>query len=226
MPSPIPFRVIPCSEWKAVAPKGAIVGIGRPERSIFHHTAGHVPHLSAGETYAEACAYARAIQRAHMAPGGLGAPHGGIDSGHNYLITRGGFILEGRHGSHAALRAGRMVASAHCPNQNDQPGIEHEHNGTEGMTAIQRQASVWLHADICRWTHMSPVTIMQPHRRYFATSCPGSLERVIPNLRAAVVAELRPDTGDSSKWWDKYGPKQKPEWLWPLLADYQRRLEG
>jgi hypothetical protein len=34
-----------------------------------------------------------------------------------------------------------MVLSAHCPTQNTQIGIEHEHQGAEKMTAAQREAS-------------------------------------------------------------------------------------
>jgi hypothetical protein len=218
MASALPFRIIRCEEWKAKPPKGTIVGLGRPERSIFHHTAGHVPNISKGETYAEACAYARAIQNYHM------RGNGWIDSGHNFLVTRGGYILEGRHGTVSALLAGRMVDSAHCPGQNDQPGVEHEHIGSEKLTPIEREASVWLHAWIARHTAMSPATMMQPHQRFFPTACPGSLTAEIPVLRAMLVKELKP-LPKQAKWFDKYGPAQKPDWLWPLLREYQRRLE-
>jgi hypothetical protein len=36
--SPLPFRVIPCTEWRAAQPKGAISRVGKPVRTIFHHT--------------------------------------------------------------------------------------------------------------------------------------------------------------------------------------------
>jgi hypothetical protein len=130
--SPLPFRVIPCTEWGAAQPKGALSRVGKPVRTIFHHTAGHVPNLSAGETYEEARAYARAIQRSHFR-------NGWLDSGHNFLVTRGGYILEGRHRSLAEIRAGKMVASAHCLGQNDQPGIEHEQVDPQALTPIQRR---------------------------------------------------------------------------------------
>lgn len=216
MSSPLPFRVIPCAEWGAVQPKGAIAYTGKPDRTIFHHTAGHVPNLAAGETYAEAVAYARSIQSYHM------NKNGWLDSGHNFLVTRGGFILEGRHGSLSAVRAGKMIISAHCPGQNDQPGIEHEHQGTEQMTQIQREASVWLHAQICKWAKIPASDCAQPHRRYFSTSCPGNLANGLAAFRRDVAVELAPvDT--SPAWWDKYGPKKKPKWLWPLLREAQRR---
>jgi hypothetical protein len=43
-------------------------------RTIFHHTAGHHPELDgvpSTETYAEAVAYARAIQQSHFSRGWL-----------------------------------------------------------------------------------------------------------------------------------------------------------
>jgi hypothetical protein len=194
-----PFRVIPCAEWGARPPKSSIPRVGKPNKALFHHTAGHVPNLSAGETYAEACAYARAIQKMHMAPGGLGAPQGGIDSGHNLLITRGGFILEGRHGSVAAIDAGKMVASAHCPNQNDQPGTEIEHNGNEAMTPIQREAAIWAFAWICK-SCIIPATHIYGHRDFYATSCPGVLYARLPQFRVDVSAALKTPAPISSSY--------------------------
>lgn len=223
MSAPLPFRVVSCSEWGAKPPKAAISYVDAPNKSIFHHTAGHVPNLSAGETYEEACAYARAIQHFHMAPGGLGAPKGGLDSGHNFLVTRGGYILEGRHGSLQAVRSGKMVASAHCPGQNDQPGVEHEHNGSEAMTPIQRSASVWLHAWIARCCQIEPASLCQPHRRYYSTSCPGSLAGGLPALRKEIAAELAPAP---SAWWGPFiAPMSKADQkrAFALLREAQNR---
>jgi hypothetical protein len=124
--------------------------------------------------------------------------NGWNDSGHNFLVTRGGFILEGRHGTVAAIKAGRMVVSAHCPGQNDQPGIEHEHIGTEAMTPIQREASVWLHAWICRHCTIPPSHIY-PHKQFFATSCPGVLNNALPKLRLDVAAALKPSKPEPVK---------------------------
>src|SRR5215475_8622538 len=176
--SPHPFRVITCREWGAAKPRDSIQAAGRPVRTIFHHTAGHHPNLDAasGESYNEAAAYARAIQKAHMG-------QGWVDSGHNFLVCRNGFIFEGRHGSLEAISKGMMVVSAHCPGQNSQPGIEHEHLGNETMTEIQREASVWLHAFICKKTGMKAAACAQPHRKYFATACPGNLANGLEGFR-------------------------------------------
>jgi len=220
MTSPLPFRIITCSEWGAREPKGAITRAGKPERTIFHHTAGHVPDLSPGQTYVEACAYARAIQNYHMNSNGWN------DSGHNFLVTRGGFILEGRHGSVASIKVGRMVVSAHCPGQNDQPGIEHEHLGTESMTPIEREASVWLHAWICKSCGIIPSNCAQPHKRYYNTSCPGNLAAILPGFRKDVAAALAPVDDDQPAWWAPYitpMTKQDQKRAFALLREAQRR---
>lgn len=187
--NPKPFRIIPCAEWKALPPKGAIQQVSaKPVRMIFHHTAGHHPELDGKQntvSYQESCAYARSIQNYHM------GHNGWLDSGHNFLVTRGGYILEGRHGSIAAVQKGKMVVSAHCPGQNDQPGVEHEHLGTEAMTPIQYEAAVWLAAWIARSCAFDPKRIAG-HRDYFSTSCPGSLYSLLPKFRQDVAKALKP----------------------------------
>lgn len=220
--SALPFRIIPCAEWGAVEPEGVIRRAGKPRETIFHHTAGHHRELDGKRdtvTYAESCAYARDVQRFHM------KTNGWVDSGHNFLVTRGGFILEGRHGSLASVKVGAMVVSAHCVDHNASPGVEHEHLGEERMTPIQREASVWLHAQLCRWCGIWPTKIF-PHSMFDATACPGPLKGGLPGFRKAVASELAGDSegGDTAEaWWSAYGPKRKPDWLWPLLREAQRR---
>src|SRR3954454_21227352 len=140
--------IITCPQWNARAPKADITPCGKASRIIFHHTAGHHAEISlpANESRDEAIRYARDIQAFHMAPGGLGAPNGGIDSGHNFLVCRNGLILQGRWGTVSQIQNRRMVVSAHCPGFNTQVGIEHEHAGTEEMTAAQRASSALLQA--------------------------------------------------------------------------------
>jgi hypothetical protein len=171
-----PFRelIILTSEWGAVNPTRPISRVGKPDKIIFHHTDGHHPQLDqdSGESRAEAIAFAKAIQRDHMHRPPPDGPF--IDSGHNFLVTRSGLVLEGRHGSVAAIMDGVMVQSAHCPNQNTQPGIEHEHKGNEQMTPEQREASLFLHEFICRHTGIKPSEI-HPHREFFATECPSNV---------------------------------------------------
>jgi hypothetical protein len=181
-----PFRVIPTSEWGAVPATGPITRAGTPTKIIFHHTDSHHPELDhkPGETEAEGAAFARAIQRDHMH---RDPPF--IDSGHNFLVTRSGHVFEGRHGSLAAINAGKMVVSAHCKGQNVHPGIEHEQKGGEQMTPAQRKASVELHAFICRKTGIKPNQI-HGHGEFNNTECPGVLRDGLAAFRNAVAAAL------------------------------------
>jgi hypothetical protein len=184
------LRIIPTSEWGAVRAAGTISQAGRPNKIIFHHTDGHHPELDhkPSETEAEGAAYARQIQHDHMTrPKSKGGPF--IDSGHNFLVTRSGHIFEGRHGSLAAINAGKMVVSAHCITENTNPGIEHEQKGGEGLTPAQRKASIELHAFICRKTGIKPTEI-HGHKEFNNTECPGVLFPGLREFRRDVAAAL------------------------------------
>jgi hypothetical protein len=180
------FEIVVCSQWGAVAPTGSIMRVGRPNKIIFHHTFGHHPELDnkPGDNLAEAKAYARSIQRDHMH---RNPPF--IDSGHNFLVTRSGHILEGRHGSLAAIKDGVMVSSAHCIGQNDQPGVEHEHFKEPTMTPIQREASLFLHELICRKTGIKPIAV-RPHKEFDNTACPAELLSGLAQFRTDLASRL------------------------------------
>jgi hypothetical protein len=182
-------RIIPTEQWGAVPPNGTIVPADTPTKIIFHHTGGHHPELDhkPTESRAEGAAYARAIQHDHMHRPPPDGPF--IDSGHNFLVTRSGHIFEGRHGSKAAIKAGKMVVSAHCVGQNDQPGIEHEQIGDEPLTQKQRAASLWLHALICRKTGIKPSAI-HGHGEFNATECPGVLRENLAAFKRDLADRL------------------------------------
>ncbi len=112
-----------------------------------------------------------------------------IDSGHNFLVTRSGHIFEGRHGSKAAINAGKMVISAHCVGQNAQPGIEHEQIGTEPMTPKQREASLWPHERICRKTGIQPREV-HGHGEFNSTECPGELKGQLAAFKQKLAERL------------------------------------
>jgi hypothetical protein len=171
-------RIYTCPEWDAVKPKSGLVTIKASQRIIFHHTAGHHSEISDSwaESLEEAKAYARAIQRYHMSLGWN-------DSGHNFLVCRNGNILQGRWLTVSAIEAKHMIVSAHCPGQNDQIGIEHEHLGTEKMTKAQIEASARLMAWISDQYGRKTVLPVFPHSRYFATACPGNLKENIATIK-------------------------------------------
>src|SRR5258708_14833163 len=156
------MQLLTCPQWGARPPKQGITVVGRSARIIFHHTAGHHPEISnpADESVAETIRYAQAIQDFHM------DVNGWIDSGHNFLVCRNGVVLQGRWLTVSSIEAGHMVKSAHCPGQNGQVGIEHEHLGTEPMTSAQRRASAELQAWIARHYPLSVPLPVAPHSEF------------------------------------------------------------
>jgi N-acetylmuramoyl-L-alanine amidase len=153
--------------------------IGPSVRTIFHHTAGHHRNLGTAftvETREESIQYARDIQRFHM------ETQGWNDSGHNFLVCRNGVILQGRWRTVSAIQKGKMVVSAHCPGQNGQIGIEHEHWGSEEMTNLQKKASAMLMAWIAWHYGRDKVLPSLPHRQFISTSCPANLTEDIGGI--------------------------------------------
>lgn len=177
----VKIDIITCPQWGARAPKEDIVIVKKSVRIIFHHTAGHHRELDANhsvESRAEAIGYAKDIQRYHMDEKGWN------DSGHNFLVCRNGLILQGRWITVSAIQAGRMVTSAHCPTQNGQIGIEHEHAGSEEMTKAQRESSARLQAWIADKYGRSTVLPVDPHSKYINTSCPANLKEDIAAVKS------------------------------------------
>lgn len=150
----------------------------RAARIIVHHTAGHHREITppVTDSLEEAKAYAKAIQAFHM------DVNGWIDSGHNFLVTRAGHVLQGRWGTVTQIQAGRMVVSAHCPGQNSQVGVEHEHQGVEEMTGAQLEASAWLIAWISVQYKLKAALPLFPHSQFTATACPANLAADLPAL--------------------------------------------
>ncbi|MFD5409332.1 peptidoglycan recognition family protein [Streptomyces nojiriensis] len=177
--------IIGCAAWGARAASEPVVVLANgPERIIVHHTA------TANVTdYSEqrAVALARAIQTYHM------DAQGWIDTGQHFTVSRGAFVLEGRHNSLAELRAGtRQVRAAHCVGQNTVSiGIENEGTYTsQDPPAAQYAALADLCAHICDQYGL-PASEIYGHRDFNATSCPGDrLYALLPTLRKDVAARL------------------------------------
>ena len=170
--------IITCPGWKARKPKAPITVVGKADKILIHHTAGHHPEISVpqNESVSESIRYAQAIQNQHM------DANGWIDSGHNFLVCRNGMILQGRWLTVSAIEAGHMVESAHCPGQNTQIGIEHEHLGSESMTPMQLSASAHLIAWISKQYHLNHPLPLYPHNHFFNTACPANLETYLSTL--------------------------------------------
>ncbi|MCX4776086.1 peptidoglycan recognition protein family protein [Streptomyces sp. NBC_01264] len=178
-------EIIGCAGWGArEASEQVVLLASRPEKIIIHHTAtANVTDYSRER----ALSLARAIQTYHM------DMQGWIDTGQHFTISRGAFVLEGRHHSLAALDAGaRTVRGAHCVGQNNVAiGIENE--GTY-MTVQPPPAQFSVLADLCARVcrqYDVPASEIYGHRDFNSTACPGdTLYALLPKLREDVARRL------------------------------------
>ncbi len=193
------------SAWGARAATEPVQVINsKPTGIVVHNTqSGNSTDYSLGHAYE----LARSIQYSHI------YERGWIDTGQQFTISRGGYILEGRHRSLEALSSGTThCVGAHTHNYNTTHlGIECE--GSYGSitppNALYNQL-VALCAYMCEKYGISTSEI-KGHRDFNATDCPGdALYAMLPQLRRDVQAAL------------DGGPAQ----TWPLLreGDWNRRV--
>jgi hypothetical protein len=179
--------VISAREWGARPPKDSFPET-QPKFIIIHHTdTPNPPNDVSRGTLEGARRFAQIIQRTHM------DQFGWSDSGHNFLNTTGGWLLEGRQGTLAAIQKGRCIRSAHAGNiqGNESPGIENEGNFmTTQMSAKQWNSLVELCAALCEACNLKPEDI-RGHRDFSPTDCPGNwLYSQLPRLRQEVAQKL------------------------------------
>jgi peptidoglycan hydrolase-like protein with peptidoglycan-binding domain len=170
--------------WGAAAAREPIVVLNRKPTGIVVH---HTTNLNTNDfTRAAGHLRARQIQQSHF-------NRGWIDTGQQFTISRGGWIMEGRHLSLNALTGGTThVQGAHAENYNDTHlGIE-----CEGLyDAMTPSLPLWnklvaLIAYICQQYGLTANAIVG-HRDLDNTSCPGdTLYSLLPQLRSAVAATL------------------------------------
>jgi N-acetylmuramoyl-L-alanine amidase/Putative peptidoglycan binding domain len=197
--------IIGCDGWDARSARSAIkVHNRRPAKILVHHTA--TPNVKK-VSRAAAEDLAQSIQNFHM------NTRGWIDSGQHFTISRGGFVLEGRHRSLEMLRGGRrQVEGAHCTGQNIiAVGIENEGTYTAtGPPAEQWKRLQQLCAYVCQQYRIRPTEIYG-HRDFKDTACPGdTLYSMLPKLRSQVADLLREDVDE-----DETGTESTE--TWPLL---------
>lgn len=178
-------EIITCAEWGSRSPSEPITLLStRPLKIIVHHTA---TANSADLSVAHAIQLARSIQNSHM------DSRGWIDTGQHFTISRGAFVLEGRHRSIEALTGGiRHVVGAHCTAQNPYAvGIENEGTYTSvSPPAAQYSALVQLCVTICRKYAIRPYQIYG-HRDFQNTACPGNtFYPQLATLRRDVAAQV------------------------------------
>jgi N-acetyl-anhydromuramyl-L-alanine amidase AmpD len=183
MASPVP-TIIDRHTWGAATPSQPIQILNQtPTAIVIHHTADANTLDFSRE---HALSYARSLQKDHM----TNPIKKYADSGQHFTITRGGWILEGRQGSLAALQAGNQhVVGAQVSSHNDTLGIENEGNYSHELPPFQLQYSlVLLCAYICRQYGLKASSIVG-HRDFKdnRTPCPGQkFYDDLDNLRLAV----------------------------------------
>ncbi len=170
--------------WGAAAAREPINVLSRkPIGIVIHHTT----NLNTND-FSRSAGHLRArqIQQSHF-------NRGWIDTGQQFTISRGGWIMEGRHKSLSALSGGAThIQGAHTDGYNDTHlGIE-----CEGLyTALAPSLPQWnklvaLVAYICQQYGLSADTIVG-HRDLNNTSCPGdTFYKLLPQLRSAVATTL------------------------------------
>jgi len=179
-----PPRIYSCAEWHAAPPKQSFP-LRRAKGAVVHHAVKpNVTPKSGDEERRRAFALARDLQRGHM------KGNGWSDSGHHFTISRGGVILEGRHGSLEAAKRGRVPQGAHAGVDEGNRfyyGIEWE--GTYHLkylvTPQQWAAAVDLYAWLAFWGDWDTQNIL-PHLHFRPTQCPGLLRDRIDEFRREV----------------------------------------
>ncbi|MBD2521709.1 N-acetylmuramoyl-L-alanine amidase [Nostoc sp. FACHB-133] len=188
---PFTAKVITTDEWGAKSAGSFDKTV--PKFIVIHNTDNQNPPNDVSQgTVDGGKKLARQIQEDHM------KRNGWSDSGHNFLNTTGGIILEGRHGTLDAVRKGMCIRSAHAAQQgnrlaggNQSPGIENEGNFmTFKMGQKQWDSLVELCVSLCNSCNINPKNI-RGHREFSNTDCPGEwLFSQLPRLRQEVAEKL------------------------------------
>jgi len=183
--------IISCDEWGARPPADPLRLSDIPTNKIIVHHMAFPNSTDYSQEHAEQLA--RDCQNLHM------DRNGWSDTGQHFTVSRGGYVLEGRHGSLAALADGeRQIVSAHCPGENGRAiGIENE--GTYVTEAPPRElldGLTRLCVAVCRQYGLHAHDIFG-HWDFRATLCPGAMfYRRFPYLRRRVAEGLGTDIAD------------------------------
>lgn len=179
-------RIFTTEEWGARPPNGTISVLDRqPDHIVVHHAVTvNTPDFSQEEAFA----LAHWIQELHM------DANGWRDSGQQLTISRGGYVLEGRHRSLQAIRDRKHVLGAQTGGHNSHTiGIENE--GLCMSAPLPRPMSkslVRTCAWLCHVYQLDPFEAIVGHRDYVSTTiCPGdALYAQLPELRQQVARWL------------------------------------
>lgn len=179
--------IISCAEWGAASARSSISMSSTPRNIVVHHMASS---NSTGTSRSAAIAIAKQVQGWHFA-------NGWSDTGQHFSVSRGGYILEGRHRTIEGLNNGRVFpVGAHVGGHNSTSlGIETEGTFTAAQpTSAQWNALVTLIAYLCQ-TYGLGVSAIKGHRDFGSTECPGNaFYPRLQELRNAVAKVLNGGT--------------------------------
>jgi N-acetyl-anhydromuramyl-L-alanine amidase AmpD len=177
-------KIFSTSDWGAVPPKQQFPD--HPAKGIVIHNmenANRAP-LTGEEEKNAAFQIARRNQHDHM------VDRHWSDTGQHFTISRGGVIMEGRHGSLTAARSGKVVRGAHAGTNEQNTfwfGIELEGNNNEAFVVTDRQWAALV--ELCAWLSLKGNTDAQkiePHNHFHDTTCPGHIVEQMQKLRDQV----------------------------------------
>ncbi|MEU0523472.1 peptidoglycan recognition protein family protein [Streptomyces niveus] len=173
------------AQWNARPPRSPVSVLNkRPAKIVVHHT---VSANTSVLSRAQAHTHAHWVQDLHM------DDNGWLDSGYHFVVSRGGWITEGRHRSLSTLRGGgSFVLASHTSGQNEQAiGIANEgayHDGAQPPSA-QWEVLVTLCAYVCGQYGIAPTQIYG-HKDFGTTLCPGVIHDKLPQLRGEFAASM------------------------------------
>jgi len=160
--------IIDCDAWGARPPSAPIQITGNTtDKIILHHMA--FPNVT-DYSRDHAVQLAKDCQNLHM------DTNGWADTGQHFTVSRGGYVLEGRHRSLETLDAGgHQVIAAHCPGENGNAiGIENEGTYiTETPPLALVDSLVQLCVAVCRQFGLYAWDIFG-HWDFYTTDCPAS----------------------------------------------------
>jgi hypothetical protein len=190
-PSPEFPWIIDCDSWGARPPSSTIQITGNTtNKIILHHMA--FPNVT-DYSLEHAVQLAKDCQNLHM------DTNGWADTGQHFTVSRGGYVLEGRHRSLETLVAGEhQVIAAHCPGENGNAiGIENEGTYiTETPPQALLDSLVELCVAVCRQFGLRAWDIFG-HWDFYTTDCPGiAFYAQFPMVRSRVLRAMGTPPGE------------------------------
>ncbi|MET9585624.1 N-acetylmuramoyl-L-alanine amidase [Streptomyces sp. NPDC006539] len=182
--------IIDCDSWGARPPSSTIQITGNTtNKIILHHMA--FPNVT-DYSREHAVQLAQDCQDLHM------DTNGWADTGQHFTVSRGGYVLEGRHRSLETLEAGEhQVTAAHCPGENGNAiGIENEGTYiTETPPEALLDSLVELCTAVCRKFGLNAWDVFG-HWDFRETDCPGiAFYAQFPVIRSRVLKALGTPAG-------------------------------